>query len=261
MRNAVVSTLMGDVEAIRRMLASNANQLFDIAHWDGERRGLETNGTLNCFQLAQAMHDALRMDKLYTPLNVKAMWEFYRSMLPNIKRTPYDQFDFIIWNRFDIPGDNPYFDEEDEDELLATGVSLRDICLANFAIQHMECETVEFLKADASPYFLVTTPARTEAHVDKDGVLRHTYFDVAPMLEVTKIHSDDYWNDFIQDNLEKGIKKLPLETIEEVVEGLFDVAACERILYLTYKYITPEVRHKGEEMMLQHLGKIHPILM
>lgn len=80
------------------------------------------------------------------------------------------------------------------------------------------------------------------------------------MLEVTKVHSDDYWMQFIGDNLEKNIEKLPTSTLEEVVEGIFNVAACERILYLTDKYITDEARKKGEQMMMEHLGKIYPIL-
>lgn len=160
----------------------------------------------------------------------------------------------------DEPGDNPYFDEDDEEEFAGTDVDQRDICLANYAIQHMEKEVVELLKAGASPYFLVTTPSRTEIHCDKDGVLRHSYFDVAPMLEVTKLHSDDYWMEFIGDNLEKDISALPINTLENVVEGIFNVAACERILYLTDQYISDEARAKGEKMMLEHLGKIYSII-
>ena len=259
MRSVVVDTLKGDVSAIRKILSLN-NTPPIIAHWSGERRGVSAEGTLNSFQLAQALNDALLIDKLYKPLHVEEMWHLHKDMFPNTKRTPYDQFGFVIWNWMDEPGDNPYFDEDDEKELAETNVEQRDICLANFAIQHMEKEVVELLKAGASPYFLVTTPARTETYCDKDGVLRHTYFDVAPMLEVTKVHSDDYWMEFIGDYLEKDIASLPVETLENVVEGIFDVAACERILYLTDKYISDEARSKGEKLMLKHLGKIYPIL-
>ena len=124
----------------------------------------------------------------------------------------------------------------------------------------MEKETVELLKAGASPYFLVTTPARTEAHYDKDGILRHTYFDVAPMLEVTKMHSNDYWWDFIGDNLDKDISQLETLNLERIVEGLFNVGACERILYLTDKYISDKARKDGDELMMKYLGKIHSII-
>ena len=259
MRNAVVATLSGDVATMSNLLSSSKAPAI-VAHWTGERRGLSNFGTLDSFQLAQAMNDALQIDKLYKPLNVEAMWQLHKAMFPNIKRTAYDQFGFIIWNWMDEPGDNPYFDEDDEKELTETGVEQRDICLANFAIQHMEKEVVEMLKAGASPYFLVTTPARTELHYDKDGVLRHTYFDVAPMLEVTKCHSDEYWLEFIGNELEGDVAPLPISTLEILVEGIFNVAACERILYLTDKYICEEAREKGEKLMLKHLGKIHSIL-
>ena len=145
-------------------------------------------------------------------------------------------------------------------ELLTTGVSPKDISLTNFGIQHMEKEVVELLKAGASPYFLVTAPSCTEMYVDKDGVPRHTYFDVAPMIEVSKRHSDDYWIEFIHDDLESDICSLPVQTLEEVVEGIFNVAACERILYLTDKFISDEARAKGEELMLKHLGEVYSIL-
>ena len=97
-------------------------------------------------------------------------------------------------------------------------------------------------------------------HIDKEGVPRHTYFDVAPMIEVSKRHSDDYWIEFIHDDLESDICSLPVQTLEEVVEGIFNVAACERILHLTDKFISDEARAKGEELMLKHLGEVYSIL-
>ena len=35
-------------------------------YWSGERRGLNTKGTINSFQLAQALSDALHNDKLHS---------------------------------------------------------------------------------------------------------------------------------------------------------------------------------------------------
>lgn len=259
MHKAIVATLTGNVAAMREVLSTNGGPVI-IAHWSEERRGVSSEGILNSFQLAQAMNDSLLHDQLYKTLRVEEMWNLHKDLFPNIKRTTYDQFGFIIWNWMDEPGDNPYFDEDDEEEFAGTDVDQRDICLANYAIQHMEKEVVELLKAGASPYFLVTTPSRTEIHYDKDGVLRHSYFDVAPMLEVTKLHSDDYWMEFIGGNLEKDISALPINTLENVVEGIFNVAACERILHLTEQYISDEARAKGEKMMLEHLGKIYSII-
>ena len=260
MRKAVVSMLSGNVETMKDMIASNHFKPIEIAHWSGERRGVNANGTLNGFQLAQAMSDALRREKLYASLHVEAMWQLHKDLLPGIERTSYDQLGFIIWNWFDRPGDNPYFDEEDEKELLATGVSQKDISLTNFGIQHMEKEAVELLKDGASPYFLVTAPSCTDMHVDKEGVLRYTYYDVAPMIEVSNTHIDKYWIEFIHGDLDGDIGSLPVQTLEEVVEGIFNVAACERILYLTDKFISDEARAKGEELMLKHLGKVYSIM-
>lgn len=124
----------------------------------------------------------------------------------------------------------------------------------------MEKEVVELLKAGASPYFLVTAPSSTEMYVNKEGEICHTYFDVTPMIEITKIHSDDYWNEFICNSLEGDIYSLPTSTLEEVLEGIFNVAACERILYLTDKYICDEAIDKGNELMLKYLGKVYSIL-
>ena len=259
MHKAIVATLTGNVAAMRDVLSINNTPVL-IAHWSGERRGVSSEGFLDSFQLAQAMNDSLRNDPLYKTLHVEEIWNLHKELFPNTNRTTYDQFGFIIWNWMDEPGDNPYFDEDDEEAFAETDVEQRDICLANYAIQHMEKEVVELLKAGASPYFLVTTPSRTEVHYDKEGVLRHTYFDVAPMLEVTKLHSDDYWMEFIGDNLEKDISTLPINTLENVVEGVFNVAACERILFLTDQYISDEARAKGEEMMLEHFGKIYSII-
>ena len=261
MRNAVVSTLSGNVETMKDMIGSNHFKPIEIAHWSGERRGVNANGTLDSFQLAQAMSDALQRERLYSSFNVEAMWQLHKDLLPGLERTSYDQLGFIIWNRFDRPGDNPYFDKEDEKELLTTGVSPKDISLTNFGIQHMEKEVVELLKAGASPYFLVTAPSCTEMYVDKDGVPRHTYFDVAPMIEVSKRHSNDYWIEFIHGDLEGDICSLPILKLEEVVEGIFNVAACESILYLTDKFISDGARAKGEELMMKYLGKVYSILL
>ena len=257
-RKIVVATLKGDVAAMSDILSSSSAPV-DVAYWCGERRGVSSEGTLNSFQLAQAMNDALRNDKLYKPLNVEAMWHLHKEMFPNIKRTLYEQLGFIIWNWMDEPGDNPYFDEDDEQELVKSGVNLKDIQLTNAGIQHMENELVTLLKDGASPYFLVTIPDLTEAHIDDTGHLRHTYFDVAPMLEVTKVHSDDYWFEFIGDYLEKDISSLTLSSLELVVEGLFNVGACERILHLTDRYITEKARLEGNRLMFEQLGKIHSI--
>ena len=184
----------------------------------------------------------------------------YKTFLGSEDWKKQERYKWKAVKTFQDNWDNPYFDEQDEKELLATGVSKRDIHLTNCGVQHMEKEVVKLLKAGASSYFLVTAPSSTEMYINEEGVICHTYFDVAPMIEVTKTHSDDYWNNFDCNSLEGDICSLPTSTLEEVLEGIFNVAACERILYLTDKYICDEARDKGNELMLKYLGKVYSIL-
>jgi hypothetical protein len=41
---------------------------------------------------------------------------------------------------------------------------------------------------------------------------------------------------------------------------MFEIAANERILHLTDKYITDKARKAGEELMMKYCGEIYPIL-
>ena len=258
-KEAVIAVLTGDTNKIRSLIEAARNSPIKLARWSGERRGVSDEGDIDSYQLSYAMFDALKHNELFDKLNVGKMWELHQELIPNTKRTSYDQFGFIIWNWMEETGDNPYFDEEEEHELVKSGVKTEDIQLTNAGIQHMEKELVSLLKAGASPYFLVTIPDIMEAYIDKNGKLRHTYFDVAPMLEVTKVHSCDYWWEYIGDSLENDVSSLPMPTLESIIEGLFNVGACERILHLTDKYICEQARHEGELLMLEQLGEIHSI--
>ena len=80
------------------------------------------------------------------------------------------------------------------------------------------------------------------------------------MLEVTKVHSVDYWWEFIGDDLDGDLSIQTTENLERIVEGIFNVGACERILYLTDKYISDKARKEGDDLMMRYLGKIHSII-
>ena len=260
MIDVVVAVLTGNTDKMRSLIQANDYSPIKLARWSGERRGVSDEGDIDSYQLSYAMFDALKHNELFDKLNVGKMWELHQELIPNTKRTSYDQFGFIIWNWMEETGDNPYFDEEEEHELVKSGVKIEDIQLTNAGIQHMEKELVSLLKAGASPYFLVTIPDIMEAYIDKNGKLRHTYFDVAPMLEVTKVHSCDYWWEYIGDSLENDISSSSVSTLESIIEGLFNVGACERILHLTDKYLSEQARHEGELLMLEQLGEIHSII-
>ena len=260
MRDAVVAVLSGDCSKVRSLIEANGNAPFILARWSGARRGVSDEGDINSFQLSQAMYDALKYDEHFGKLHVQEMWELHQTLFPTMKRTPYEQFGFITWNYWEEPDDNLYIDDEEYDFLLNDGVPEKDIQLTNYGINHMEEEVVRLLKEGATPYFLVKAPGLTEAYQDKDGNLRYTYFDVAPMLEVTKVHSDDYWMEYIGDVLDKDIFQINVMFLESVVEGLFNVGACERILHLTDQYISEKAKKEGEELMMKYLGKIHSII-
>jgi len=259
-REAVVAILTGDTNKIRSLIKANGSTPIKLARWSGERRGVSDKGEIDSFQLSLAMYDALRNNEFCEKLHVQEMLNLHKKMFPDMKRTSYDQYGFIIWNWMYEPGDNPYIDDEDYDFLLNDGVPEIDIRLTNCGIQHMEDEVIKLLKEGATPYFLCHAPYITEIYEDKDGNIRHTYFDVAPMLEVTKVHSVDYWWEFIGDDLDKDLSIITTENLERIVEGLFNVGACERILHLTDKYISDEARKEGDELMLKYLGKIHSII-
>ena len=260
MRDAVVAVLTGDTDKIQSLIEVRGNSPLKLARWSGERRGVSEEGEIDSFQLSYAMYDALRNIEYLEKLHVKDMWNLHKTLFPNMERTPYEQFGFIIWNWMEEPGDNPYIDDEDYEFLLNDGVSENNIRLTNCGIQHMEAEVVRLLKEGATPYFLVHAPYITQVHEDKEGNVRHTYFDVAPMLDVTKIHSVDYWWQFIGDDLDNEISEYEPPVLERIVEGIFNVGACERILHLTDKFISDKARKEGDELMKEYLGEIHSII-
>lgn len=260
MREIIVTMLTGDFHKMESLILSNGNTPFQIADWSGERRGISDTGILDSFQFSYALYDALKNNEYGKKLNVVEMWRLHQKMMPQLKRTPYDQFRFVIWNWWEEPGDNPYIDDEDEQFLLNTGVPQINIDLTNYGIQHMEEEVIKLLKKGASPYFLVTLPYMTNIYKDEEGNVHYTYFNVAPMLEVTKVHSDDYWFTFIHDYLDKDVRSLETSVLEEMVEGFFNVGACERILHLTDEYLCKKSREEGDLLMLKYLGKIHSIV-
>ena len=237
-KEAVIAVLTGDTNKIRSLIEAARNSPIKLARWSGDRRGVSDEGDIDSFQLSYAMYDALKNNDYCKTLHVLEMWNLHKALFPDMKRTPYEDYEF----------------------LLNDGVSEDNIRLTNYGIQHMEDEVVRLLQEGATPYFLCHAPYITEIHEDKDGNIRHTYFDVAPMLEVTKVHSVDYWWEFIGDDLDGDLSIQTTENLERIVEGIFNVGACERILHLTDKYISDKARKEGDDLMMRYLGKIHSII-
>ena len=97
-REAVVAVLTGDTDKIRSLIEANGNSPVKLACWSGERRGISDKGDINSFQLSYAMYDALKNNEYCEKFHVREMWNFHKSLFPEMKRTPYDQLGFVIWN-------------------------------------------------------------------------------------------------------------------------------------------------------------------
>lgn len=261
MKETVVAILTGDVTKVEKLLDNNKGKPLPICMWNGQRRGTLSNGWLDSFDLAQALYDTLRHDKYYKELKEKAeeIWNLHKKRFPERKRVQYDKYNFISWNWENSPGDNPYFLDDEEEELVASGVIQGNICMTNFGIQHMEDFVVAMLKAGGNPYFLLTGSC-CETYQNEDGEILYSYHDVAPMLDICATHSSDYWNDLIRLGFGKDIFNQSKGNLEYAVNCIFEIAANERILHLTDKYITDKARKAGEELMMKYLGKIYPIL-
>ena len=113
MIDVVVAVLTGNTDKMRSLIQANDYSPIKLARWSGERRGVSDEGDIDSYQLSYAMFDALKQNELFDKLNVGKMWKLHQELFPNINRTCYDQFGFIIWNWMDEPWDNPYFDEND----------------------------------------------------------------------------------------------------------------------------------------------------
>ena len=168
-KEAVIAVLTGDTNKIRSLIEAARNSPIKLARWSGDRRGVSDEGDIDSFQLSYAMYDALKNNDYCKTLHVLEMWNLHKALFPDMKRTPYDQLGFVIWNWWEEPGDNPYIDDEDYEFLLNDGVSEDNIRLTNYGIQHMEDEVVRLLQEGATPYFLCHAPYITEIHEDKDG--------------------------------------------------------------------------------------------
>lgn len=261
MEETVIALVSGDVKKVKKLLLSNDGTPLPVGCWEGDRRGLSTKGQLDSFHLAQALFDTLRHDKSHADLRNKSeeIWKLHKNLCKGRGRILYEELNFIPWNWESSPGDNPYFLDNEEQELLDSGVSQGNICMTNFGIQHMEKPVKAMLKAGGNPYF-VLTPSCSDAFEDEDGEIYYSYIDVAPMLGICSIHSDDYWADLIRLGFGIDISKLSRANLEYVIESLFNIGANERILHLTDKYITEEARKEGEKLMMKYLGKIYPIV-
>lgn len=239
--------LSGDVEQVEKLLRQANGQPLPIA----VNRWYDRIYSVNSYQLAQVMYEALRYDEfqdLFVSRHIQELLNLHRRLCEPIPYLDYGNLDFVTWNDWE------YFDEEETQFLLNDGVRQKDIELTNYGIQHNEKEVVRLLKEGASPYYL----NRTDFDPDKKDV-GCTYFEVAPMLAILDDEMCDQWQFDGLDAFKDNIADLSRDRLERIIFCLFQVAASYRILDLVDTYITPKARKEGEDLMKKY-DVYYPIL-
>ena len=240
--------LSGDVEMIESLLRQNNGKplpVFD-AGWGDDYFFFDS------YQFCYVLYDALlysNEEKDYRGRNIPEILDLHERMCGQVSHLDYGKIPFISWN------DDNYLDEDEIAILKEGGASDLDIELTNAGIQYKEEKVIELLKKGASPYFINLTDC---AGIESKEI-HYGYYEVAMLL----CHLDSEWCDQWDINglslLRENINSLNDDDLELIVFDLFNAAASQRILYLVDKYITDEVRAKGEELMRKY-DAYYPIL-
>lgn len=239
-----VAMLSGDVEKVEALLRANNNQPVFVALNDWYSQPI----LVDSYLLAYVLYDAFRYDDrqdLFVSKHIQEILDLHKRLCPPREHPDYSTIDFIKWN------DWVYFEDDDMDYLLNEGVARQDIELTNCCIQHREKEVIRLLKNGASPYFFTSWNLNPN---NKDD-WHYTCFEVSPMFDVLDYTMCDQWFLFGLCNYEKDINTLSIDEIEMIVFSLFNAAASYRILYLVDRYISPEARQRGKELMRKFLSK------
>jgi len=247
-RRNLIAMLSGDVEMIESLLRQNNGKplpVFD-AGWGDDYFFFDS------YQFCYVLYDALlysNEEKDYRGRNIPEILDLHERMCGQVSHLDYGKIPFISWN------DDNYLDEDEIAILKEGGASDLDIELTNAGIQYKEEKVIELLKKGASPYFINLTDC---AGIESKEI-HYGYYEVAMLL----CHLDSEWCDQWDINglslLRENINSLNDDDLELIVFDLFNAAASQRILYLVDKYITDEVRAKGEELMRKY-DAYYPIL-
>ena len=248
MRRNTQVMLSGRVDELKALIAETGNRFIPIAmvNWDGV-------DCINSYQLAYALYDAYAYDSDQTWFEehrIMDMLNVHKSMCPYNAHVDYSKLGFISWNDFE------YYDENDIETLLKSGVPQCDIDLANFGMQHMEKEVIDLLQKGASPYYLDVTD---DTNIDKNSVVHWCYANLASLLCQLDSEWCDQWDLHGMSNLEKNIDHLDDEELCMYLCYLFNAGASMRMLYIIDKYMKDDVKEKGVEL-LKRYDAYHPIL-
>lgn len=212
----------------------------------------KTYHKLTAFELVYALCNIFKYYKQNEDYHIyKSMIDlFSQNITPILPRINYGNYHFITYNAFD---DN-YYDEESEENYRKYGARDIDIQLTNLGIRHKQEEVVNLLKQGASPYM--------ENDLDVQEGHGFHYYDVSPLLEVLTsniqfvsmctVHTV-IDNDFKEDDTTEHCF---IDTFRDIIVA----SAHIEILFLVDKYILPQVRKKGKEMMQRKLGEVYEIV-
>jgi hypothetical protein len=248
MRRNTQVMLSGRVEDLKALIVQCGNLVLPIAlvNWDGI-------SSINSYQLAYALYDtyAYNPDQTwFKEHHIMDMLNVHKSMCPYNSHVDYSKIEFLSWNDWE------YYDENDIETLLKSGVRQCDINLANYGMQHKEKEVIELLQKGASPYY---KDISNDEYIDKDGVEHWCYANLAAMP--CQLYSTwcDQWNYHGMSELESNMDNLDDEELCRYLCYLFNAAASMRMLYIIDKYIKDDVREKGMEL-LKRYDAYYPIL-
>jgi hypothetical protein len=167
---------------------------------------------------------------------------FNIPITPILPKINYGDFSFITYN------DDVYDYFEDYDFVKYKPKDI-DIQLANCGMKHKQEEVIKLLKQGASPYI------ENDLDLNQDNI--YTYYNVAPMLDTLETDIEFIITCLIDDIIANEYKEdsSKLSFVNTFINVLVASAHIE-ILSIVDKYILPEVRKKGEELMQRKLGEV-----
>ena len=249
-RHNIVAMLTGNVEQVEELLKQYNNPIpIATIKWEG----VETQ--VNSYLFSYVLYDAFRYERqydLFTSRHVQEMLDLHKQICPPMPRPDYSKFNFLTYK-----GEIYSFYDDEVKMLLNDGASQQDVCLTNFGLMYKEEELITLLKSGASPYFLNRTNLDDDV---KNGGYFYHYNEVAPLMDRQEMEISDQWQFEGLDAILDETSLPQTNYLEEILFGVFSVAASYRILYLVDKYITPEAREKGKLLMKKYCDNEYSIL-
>ncbi len=196
---------------------------------------------IDSYKMALIMNDSLQDFPTYHKnLHVNEMCVLHQKMFPHYEGVDYSKSDCVCYN------DYPMYTEDDVQTkaLLESGVRQIDIDLSNAIVMHRETEVIKLLKSGATPYFI--------DYEDCFGTLY--YENCAPALGKLDVDIDFYWTE-VPKKFSDHINEMTEDELCDTFFALYNIAGHSHILRVVDKFILPEVKAKGEELLEKYCGK------